>query len=144
LWGIVPEPTRGHYTSPDNTIGKFLEGKDNNIFSTWHLIPDIKEKHTQIQYNNNNNIYNVTLYLHCQTCPSWQQITAWVYFKGDKSWQKYIKITWENLCHRYSPCGKSFEIGIVPVARYSHPLSSVLFKNSTHWLSKSKYSIFIC
>ena len=29
----------------------------------------------------------------------------------------------ENLCHR-----KSFETGIVPVARYSHPLSSVLSK----------------
>ena len=36
---------------------------------------------------------------------------------------------WENLCHRYSPCMKSFETGIVPVARYSHPLSSVLFKS---------------
>ena len=55
--------------------------------------------------------------------------------KGDKSWQKYIKITQENLCHRYSAHGKLFETGIVPVARYSHPLSCVLFKNSTHWLS---------
>jgi len=41
----------------------------------------------------------------------------------------------ENLCQRYSAWGKSFETGIVPVAMYSHPLSSVLFKNSTHWLS---------
>jgi hypothetical protein len=30
------------------------------------------------------------------------------------------KITRENLCHRYSASGKSFETGIVPVARYSH------------------------
>jgi hypothetical protein len=44
--------------------------------------------------------------------------------------KQYIKITRENLCHRYSPRGKSFEPGIVPVARYSHQLSSVLFKNS--------------
>ena len=55
-------------------------------------MPHIKEKHTQIQYNNNNKIYNVTLYLHCQSWPCWQQTTARVYFKGDKSWQKYIKI----------------------------------------------------
>jgi len=34
-----------------------------------------------------------------------------------------------------SPGGKSFETGIVPVARYNHPLSSVLFKNSSHGLS---------
>ena len=53
-----------------------------------------------------------------------------VYFNTFKSCQKYIKITLENLCHRYSARGKSFEPGIVPVARYSHPLSSVLFKNS--------------
>ena len=81
--------------------------------------------------------YNVTLYMymHCQIWPSWHQSTAQVYFKGDKSWHKYIKITQENLCHRYSARGKSFEAGIVPVARYSHPLSRVLFKNSTHWLS---------
>jgi transketolase C-terminal domain/subunit len=46
--------------------------------------------------------------------------------------KKYIKITRENLCHRYSSHGKSFETGMVPVTRYSHPLSSVLFKNSTH------------
>jgi hypothetical protein len=52
--------------------------------------------------------------LHCQTWPCWQQTTARVYFKGDKSWQKYIKITRENLCHRYSVSGKSFETGIVP------------------------------
>ena len=37
-----------------------------------------------------------------------------------------------NLCHRYSARGKSFETGIGPVAKYSHPLSSVLFKNSKH------------
>jgi hypothetical protein len=43
--------------------------------------------------------------------------TAQVYFKGDQSWQKYIKITWE----------KSFETGIVPVARYSLLLSFMEF-----------------
>ena len=48
--------------------------------------------------------------MHCQTSPCWQQTTARVYFKGDTSWQKYIKITPENLCHRYSARGKSFEI----------------------------------
>jgi hypothetical protein len=32
----------------------------------------------------------------------------------------------------YSPRGKSFEMGIVPVVRYSHPLSSFLLKNSRH------------
>jgi len=62
-------------------------------------------------------------------------MTFSLFIKGDKSWQKYIKNTRENLCHRYSVRGKSFETGIVPVARYSYPLSSVLFKNSTHWLS---------
>jgi hypothetical protein len=60
-------------------------------------MPHIKEKHTQIQYNNNNKIYNVTLYLHCQSWPCWQQTTARVYFKGDKSWQKYIKIDAQNI-----------------------------------------------
>jgi hypothetical protein len=54
-----------------------------------HPISDIKEKHTQIQYNNNK-MYSVTLYLHCQTWPCWQQTTAQVYFKGGKSWKKYI------------------------------------------------------
>lgn len=33
-----------------------LEGENNNIFSTRHPIVDIKEKHTQIQHNNNNAI----------------------------------------------------------------------------------------
>ena len=37
--------------------------------------------------------------------------------------------------------GKSFETGIVPVARYSHPLSSVLFKNNTHWLSNQNTAL---
>jgi hypothetical protein len=69
------------------------------------------------------------------TWPCWQQTTARVYFKGDKSWQKYIKNTRKDLCDRNSHRGKSFETGIIPVARHSHPLSSVLFKNSTHWLS---------
>ena len=83
-----------------------------------------------------NKIYNVTLYLHCQTWRCWQQTIyrARIYFKGDKSWQKNIWITRENLCHRYSAHVKSFETGIVPVARYSHLLSRVLFKDSTHWL----------
>jgi hypothetical protein len=39
-----------------------------------------------------------------------------------------MKITRENICHRYSPRGKSFEIGIFPVASYSHPLPCVLLK----------------
>jgi hypothetical protein len=86
-------------------------------------------------------MYNATLYLHCQTCPCWQQTTARVYFKGDKSWQKYIKITQENLCHGCNPRGNSFETDIVPVARYSHPLSSVLFKNSSHWLSNQNTTL---
>jgi hypothetical protein len=47
-------------------------------------------------------------------------------FKGDQSWQKYIKIMRENLCHMNSPRGKSFETGIVPDVMHSHPLSSVL------------------
>ena len=55
-----------------------------------------------------------------------------VYFNGFKSRQKYIEITRENICHRYSARGKSFETGIVPVARHRHPLSSVLLKNSKH------------
>ena len=38
----------------------------------------------------------------------------------------------ENICHRYNTRGKSFETGIVPVARCSHPLSSALLKNSKH------------
>jgi hypothetical protein len=50
----------------------------------------------------------VTLYLHCQNSPCWQQTTARVYFKGAQSWQKYIKITRENVCHMYSARGKSF------------------------------------
>jgi hypothetical protein len=100
-WGIVPELTaRALYITRQHYGKTVLEGEDNNIFSTQHPIPDIKEKHTQIQYNNNNKIYNVTLYLYRQTWPCWQQTTARVYFKGDKSWQKYIKITRENLCHR--------------------------------------------
>ena len=138
-WVTVPEPTaKAQYLTRQHYMYRktVLEGKDNNIFSTWHPIPDVKEKHTQIQYNNNNDkMYNITLYLHCQTWPCWHQTTARVYFKRDKSWQKYTKISRENLYHRYSPRGKLFETGIVPVARYSHPLSSVLFKNSSHWLS---------
>ena len=55
-----------------------------------------------------------------------------VYFNEFKSCQKYIKITRENLCHRYNARGKSFETGVVPVARCSYPLSSALFKNSKH------------
>ena len=70
----------------------------------------------------------VDLFSVCMTC-------SCLFIKGDKSWSQYIKITQENLYHRYSSRGKSFETGIVPVARYSHPLSSVLFKNSSHWLS---------
>jgi hypothetical protein len=69
-------------------------------------------------------------------------MTSSLFIKGDKSWHKYIKSTCENLYHRYSAHGKSFETGIVPVARYSHPLPSALFKLSAHWLSK--YSISIC
>jgi hypothetical protein len=142
LWGKVPEPTaRPLYLTRQHYRKTVLEGEDNNIFSTLHPIPDIKEKHTQIQHNNNNKIYNVALYLHCQTWPCWQQTTARVYFKGDKSWQKYVKIKWENLCHRYSAPGKSFETGIVPIVRYSPPLSSVLFKNSTHWLSNQNTTV---
>ena len=37
-----------------------------------------------------------------------------------------------NLCQKYGVCGKSFATGIVPLARYSDPFSSELFKNSTH------------
>jgi hypothetical protein len=50
-----------------------------------------------------------------------------------------------NLCHRYSARGRSLETGIVPVARYSHQLSSVLLKNSTHWLSNrnSAYTVTV-
>ena len=62
-------------------------------------------------------------------------MTYSLFITGDKSWQKYITIMRENICQRYSACRKSFEIGILPFARYSHPLSGVLFKNSTHWLS---------
>ena len=32
----------------------------------------------------------------------------------------------------YSARGKSFETGIVPIARHSHPLSSVQLKKSQH------------
>ena len=133
----MPEPTAGAlYFTRQHYSKTVLDGEDNNLFSTWHPIPDIKEKHTQVQYfNNNNKIYNVTLYLHCQTWPCWQQTTARVYFKGDKYRQKYRKIKRKNLCHRYSPRGKSFETGTVPVDRCCLPLSIVLFKNSSHWLS---------
>ena len=62
-------------------------------------------------------------------------MTYSLFITGDKSWQKYIKNMRENICQRYSACGKSYETGIVPFARYSHPLSGVLFTNSTHWLS---------
>jgi hypothetical protein len=62
-------------------------------------------------------------------------MTYSLFITGDKSWQTYITIMRENICQRYSACGKSFEIGILPFARYSHPLSGVLFKNSTHGLS---------
>jgi len=34
-----------------------------------------------------------------------------------------------------------FGTGIVPVARYSHPLSSELLKNSTHWLSNQNTAL---
>ena len=37
-----------------------------------------------------------------------------VYFNGGKSCQNCIKLTWENLFHRYSARGKSFETGRVP------------------------------
>ena len=88
LGGIVPEPTsRALYLTRQHYRKTVLEGEDNNIFSTYHPTPDIKEKHNQIQYNNNNTIYNVTLYLHCQIWPCWQQTTARVYYKEDKSWQ---------------------------------------------------------
>lgn len=40
------------------------------------------------------------------------------YFNGGKSCQKYLKITRENIFHMYSERGKSFQYGIVPVARY--------------------------
>ena len=62
-------------------------------------------------------------------------MTYSLFITGDKSWQKYIKNMRENICQRYSACRKSYETGIVPFARYSHPLSGVLFTNSTHWLS---------
>jgi hypothetical protein len=68
-------------------------------------------------------------------------ITYSLFITGDTSWQIYIKIMRENICQRYSACGKSFIIGIVPVARHSHPLSSVLFKNSTHWLSNQNTAV---
>ena len=66
-WGIVPEwwclVRRGHYTSPDNTLGKMFSREKTIICCTQHPILEIKEKHTQIQhYNSNNKIYNVTLY----------------------------------------------------------------------------------
>ena len=57
----MPEPTaRALYLTRQHYRKIVLEGVDNNIFSTYHPIPDIKEKDTQIQYNNNNKIYNVT------------------------------------------------------------------------------------
>ena len=56
-----------------------------------------------------------------------------VYFNGGKCFQKYIKITRENLFHMYSVRGKLFETGIVPVAM--SPVVKIkytLFKNSKH------------
>jgi hypothetical protein len=65
----VPEPLR-HYTSQDNTIEKLFSREKTIIYLVHNIlgIPDIKEKHIQIQYNNNK-IYNVILYLHYQTWP---------------------------------------------------------------------------
>jgi hypothetical protein len=45
-----------------------------------------------------------------------------VYLKGGKSCQGYINNNAENLFHGYSPCGKLFQTGLVPVARYGNPL----------------------
>jgi hypothetical protein len=53
----VPEPTaRALYLTRQHYRKTVLEGEDNNIFNTKHPIPDIIEKHTQIQYNNNKHI----------------------------------------------------------------------------------------
>ena len=66
------EGTIPHQTTLWKTV---LEGEDNNIFSKWHPIPDIKEKHTQIQYYNNNKIYNVTLF----ALPNLAMLTAYIF-----------------------------------------------------------------
>jgi hypothetical protein len=60
---LVPKPmARALYLTRQHYSKTVLEGEDNNMLSTEHPILDIKKKHTQIQhYNNNNNIYNVTL-----------------------------------------------------------------------------------
>jgi hypothetical protein len=123
------------------TKGKIVETEKKNRYENQnyhtagiHVVPKyIQKKQRQYRY------LLRTLFYYCLLLSElFSYSVVWwgiVPDKGDKSWQKYKKITWENLCHRYSPCGKSFETGIVPVARYSLPLSSVLFKNSTHWLS---------
>jgi hypothetical protein len=49
-----------------------------------------------------------------------------VYFNGGKCFQKYIKITRENLFHTYSVRGKLFETGIVPVALEKNPFHKLL------------------
>ena len=110
-WGIVPEPTaRALYITRQHYGKTVLNGEDNNIFSTQHPIPDIKEKHTQIQYNNNNKIYNVTLYLHCQTWPCWQQTTARVYFKGDKYDKSIYKLRWKIYATGIVPAGNCLKL----------------------------------
>jgi hypothetical protein len=60
-----------------------------------------------------------------------------VYFKGGKCCQKYIKILWENLFHRYSPCGKLFQTCIVPIAML--PRSKIVSTSPP-----IKIIIFIC
>ena len=58
---------------------------------------------TEVKYWVNESVLD--LFSVCMTCS--------LFIKGDKSWQKYINITRENLCHMYSVRGKSFETGIV-------------------------------
>ena len=61
---------------------------------------------------------------------------------------KKQKKTRENLFHRYNPHGKSFQTGIVPVTRNSHPLPRLrincLRQVNTNHAIKIKHFHMLC
>ena len=71
--GRVVEPTaRALYLTRQHYRESVLELEKTIIYLVHNITFQTKEKHTQIQhYNNNNNnkIYDVISYLHCQTWP---------------------------------------------------------------------------
>ena len=120
---------RGHYTPPDNTIGKLFSSEKKIIYLAQYIPLQTYKKNT-FKFNILIIITFVMKHYICIGKPD--HADSRVQRESILRQIQYIPITREKLCHRYSSREKSFETGIGHVARYSHLLSSVLFKNSTH------------